>query len=532
MKFWDKRSKQNDAEKDGVIEWEEMILKGLPRGVPKSDEEELAQSCWTDPEDIVSNNDLLYDPQNPDGKLFLGAINDQLIGIDDDRHMLTVAGSRAGKGTSVIIPNLLFYTGSMLVIDPKAELASITAERRSALGQTVKVLDPFNRAAPWVKDYKASFNPLTILSEDSPTLIEDAGLIADALVIAAGKDPHWDESAKTFIGGVILHVATFQKYKEVANLVTVRELITIGAGHEDETEFEPPCDDMGLSGLCNEMYNNDAAEGEIKVAAADFFERTHNEKLSVLSTARRHLTFLQYKAMREVLSGHDFNLTDLKNEEKCLTIYLCLPAGRLSTCNRWLRLFINLVLEAMERVPQKPRYPVILCLDEFAVLGHMEQIEKAAGQIAGYGVKLWPILQDLPQLKSMYKDRWETFLGNAGVLQFFGNNDVTTLEYIEKRAGKTSLSVEQNSDVDPIARVNTAATGKSWSKQVHPLITSEEASRYFSRSDPLARQVVFVPGENPAILQRVNYFDETSPFYKYFKDKYKVWNASQQREIS
>ena len=101
----------------------------------------------------------------------------------------------------------------------------------------------------------------------------------------------------------------------------------------------------------------------------------------------------------------------------------------------------------MERTPGYPAAgsPVLFILDEFASLGHMRQIEDAAGQIASYGVKLWPILQDLGQLKALYKERWETFMGNAGVLQFFGNNDLTTLEWISKRLGATTI--EQQSGI-------------------------------------------------------------------------------------
>ena len=87
--------------------------------------------------------------------------------------------------------------------------------------------------------------------------------------------------------------------------------------------------------------------------------------------------------------------------------------------------------------------------------------------------------------------------------------------------------VEQKSYVDPIKKLESGATGKSWNRQTHPLITLEEASRYFSRTDPLARQVIFIPGERATILQRVNYFDKKSSF---FKDKYKDWNASQHGE--
>ena len=136
----------------------------------------------------------------------------------------------------------------------------------------------------------------------------------------------------------------------------------------------------------------------------------------------------------------------------------------MGTCGRWLRLFVNLALQAMERTPGAPAAgcPVLFVLDEFASLGHMRQIEDAAGQIAGYGVKLWPILQDLGQLKALYKDRWETFMGNAGVLQFFGNNDLTTLEWISKRLGTTTI--EQLSAVRTSRRAQrrAGATGESY----------------------------------------------------------------------
>ena len=74
--------------------------------------------------------------------LFLGYRGGRMIGWKDDRHALTVAGTRAGKGTSLIVPNLLLFPGSVLAIDPKGELARIAGRRRGGLGKLV-VLDPF-----------------------------------------------------------------------------------------------------------------------------------------------------------------------------------------------------------------------------------------------------------------------------------------------------------------------------------------------------------------------------------------------------
>ena len=425
--------------------------------------------------------------------------------MEDDRHMITVAGSRSGKGVSMIIPNLLFYRGSMLVIDPKGELASITARRRAqGLKQQVFVLDPFERTADWVKPYKASFNPMAMLTLDNKNIVEDAGLIADALVVPSGGDMHWDESAKNFIEGVILHVATSPAYKNRRNLITVRHVLMTGATVEHQGKKED-----GMDGLNIEMMANHELGGIIRAAAVDLFEKPQNEMGSVLSSVRRHTSFLGFPAMKEVLERHDFDLSMLKTAPQGATIYLCLPAGRMGTCNRWLRLFVNLALEAMEREQTKPSVPVLLCLDEFATLGRMEQVEVAAGQIAGFGCKLWPILQDLGQLQSLYKDRWQTFMGNAGILQCFGNNDVETLDYISKRLGKTSLMLKRMAETTHQDRLK-GATGVSEGLEVHDLITAEEASRFFARDDPYRRQLIIRPGKDPMVLSRVVYYQDAA----------------------
>ena len=162
-----------------------------------------------------------------------------------------------------------------------------------------------------------------------------------------------------------------------------------------------------------------------------------------------------------------------------VSVYLCLPALRMGSCNRWLRLFVNLALAAFESEAIKPEPPVLMCLDEFAVLGHMKTIEDAAGQIAGFGVRLWPIIQDLTQLKTLYKDRWQTFMANAGTLQFFGNNDEFTLSWISKRLGTTSLIVGNKGEVSDREQTDTGKLGRSWSMQSRELMTLEEVGRFF-----------------------------------------------------
>lgn len=494
----------------------------IARGVSTRflDQQSVPQARWEPLDNILASSSMVYDPAQPGGKMLVGALGDRLIGIEDNRHIMTVAGSRTGKSVT-LVGNLLFYPGSVLALDPKGELAAITAERRAAMGQNVCILDPFNITPDRLKPHCKRFNPLTLLDPKSELIIEDAQLISDALVVAAGKDPHWDESAQNLIEGLLLHVATDPVFEGRRNLIALGDLIgeVLIPASEDGEYFALEVALLRNAERLKRSQDMAYIGKAIEKAARGFYEKPANERGNVLSNARRHLKLLDYRSMARVLEGHDFDLGELKTAPQGMTIYLCLPANRMKQCNRWLRLFINLLLDAMEREKTKPAYPVLACLDEFPVLGHMRQLEDAAGQIASFGVKLWVILQDWGQGKALYGDRWETFAGNAGILQFFGNNDLLTTEYISKKLGKTVVKVTREGEAAPDQKAS-GLTGRSESLEQYDLLTPSEVSRQFARSDRLKRQLILWAGYNPIMVQRVEYFDEAGPAHRFFAGKY------------
>lgn len=492
-------------------------FKGFLRGDPSKGPEEYAPpaAAFADPRRIMGEPLALWMPGSP--RLFLGLVGGtpagppgqgrhilggMAIGIEDDRHVCTFAGSRAGKGRSVIVPNMLYWPGSVLATDPKGELAAITARQRERLGQAVHVLDPFGvtdgtHAAP----FATGFNPIAAMRD--ATLIEDAALIADALVVMEGSDPHWDESGKAFIEGVTLHVRTAEDLDGRRDLFTVQDLVNKGAA-----DAKAP-GGSSMDALYARMLRNGAAGGVIQAVAANMASKPEKERESILSTARRHLKFLdlfrQTDGAKRTIQQDGFRLQSLKLAPT--TVYLCLPARHIGTCGRWLRLFVNLALQGMEQSSAAGlpgRAPVLFVLDEFASLGRMQQIENAAGQIAGFGVKLWPVLQDIGQLRDLYKFRWETFLGNAGLLQFFGNTDLGTLEWLSKRLGSTTIRVpsERPKTSDQGGR---GLPGESMANHTVKLLEVDEAARLFGRDDAQRRQLVLWGGQPPLVLQRANY---------------------------
>lgn len=496
----------------------EALMRDVPRGKAWEFKRNQSrpESRWLDPKEIAAYPALRYDPDNPQGKILVGALGDKLIGIRDNRHILTVAGSRAGKSV-MVIGNLFFYNGSVLCNDVKGELAEITAVRRAKLGQRVYVLDPFSIVEGEAAKFRAAYNPLSILTLKNPTIIEDAVQIADALVVKSGNesDPHWNESAMHFLTGIILYVAVTDDIKDDARTLSeVRFLVNRAL--EPVGDPPKPLLLLKIMASCSRLAkagHEDLAEA-IGGSIRSFYNKSQDERASVLSTASRHTEFLDYTAMKEVLSGHDFDLADLKADPKGMSVYLCMPATRMEMCNRWLRIFINQLMVAMEKVRKKPPAPVLVCLDEFPVLGFMSQLQAAAGQVASLDVQLWTILQDWGQGRALYGERFESFAANAGILQAFGNVDLATTEYLSKLLGQTAIDSGRQGEASSDQR-QQGVSGRSQSPESCSLLDPNEISLLFARDDPMRRQLIRWAGKAPMILSRVEYFAKDGPLSRW-----------------
>lgn len=490
----------------------------FPRGTKKGPQNP-ASGWWAEDAEIAVTAGIVASKSLDDltrkAAVFLGQLDDgRYVGLTDDRHLLTVAGSRAGKGTSLIIPNLALYPGSVLCLDPKGENARETAERRRAMGQDVYVLDPFRYSG---ETEQAAYNPLADLDPDGRDFIDDAALIADSLILSRNeRDPHWDAAARELLKGLILHIR-LNRPAAAQNLIEMRRVLRDYDLLLEELAFM-----AGAEGPKTE------ARDIIAAAATSFAHKPDKERDSVLSTALRHTEFLDSPAMSLVLQdgtkgGASKILPSLRRlraarrdpAEKPVTIYLCLPASRMPTHASWMRLVINLALALLEDDAQnqtdgeRDRPAVLFIMDEFASLGHLASIAIAAGLMAGFGVKLWPFLQDLSQLEHHYEKTWETFIGNAGAHLFFGNTDTKTLKHISGRLGRVSITKAGSSKTLPKNFLDDAGRMTvSLNTETIPLLTPDELQRIFARQPAPVPDymLLLLPHALPAALRKVPYF--------------------------
>ena len=478
---------------------------------------EPPSSHWLHPDELLDD----YFTHRA-GKILLGEAKGKLIGIDDNRHIVTIAGSRAGKSSTSLMPNLRTWTGSVMAIDPKGELATKTAAYRAAMGQRVCILDPFGEVKGEAAQYRARFNPLAeLLSYPAKTHIDDAALLADSLVVGDGggnKSDHWQMSARNLIHGLLLErMAKGQN----PTLIDLRDRLSLPYEGKEG---------MTLLQLFELMSKAQDYDGVLANVGGSYLGKPKGEAGSIISTAIEQTSFLRSSELGESLKASDFILGDLKREN--MTVYLVLPASRMATHFRWLRVILTLAMAALERVESREdEPPVLFILEEFPTLGHMRQLEAAAGLMAGYGVKLWTVMQDLSQLKSLYPQSWETFLGNAGIIEAFGNSDMTTTDYLSKRLGMTLSKIVQT-DTRSLDAQRGGQSAEREVIQTSQLMAPFEITRRFSRAEN--RKLILTPEYAPFAVRRVHWTDERMPTYEredHFSTMFNDFMQSKDKEL-
>ena len=435
------------------------------------------------------------------GQLLTGRLGRQLLTYGGDGHCLTFGTTGSGKGVSVVVPNLLAYPGSVVCIDPKGAIAPITAARRAKMGQKVVLLDPFgevqsaldNRpdlAGAWPDLAPSSVNPFGHLNKHSLDAVDDARLIAAGLVkTESEKNRFFSDSARLVLEGLILYLLETRdvvliedvfdeafKTREAFEKDVLRDMLQLGVQEKDEP---PPT----------------SLQAHIAHMAGLIVNLTGEAGASVWSTLYRSLSLLKSPRLLPAMQPSDVSFAAIKDVPT--TVYLVLPARHLETHGVWLRLMLSILIGQLSDA-RRSDYPVLFIVDECAALGRLEILETAVGLMRGYGLKLWLIFQDVPQIKSIYAGRWESFVSNSGLKQFFGINDLETADFVSKYLGEKTQMVRSES-----MSGQSQPTGASLSAQGRALLTGDELRRL-----PRDEQILFYEGENPVHCAKLRYFDD------------------------
>lgn len=426
------------------------------------------------------------------GELLMGRNQTGLLRYKGDGHMLTFAPTGAGKSVSVIVPNLLNYPGSVVCIDPKGAIPAITAARRRALGHNVLLFDPFEeverathangRANLWPSLLRSNYNPLSHLDPNSRAVADDVRVLAGSLIKQENdKNRYFSDSARAVLECLIL----FLLASGGRDRLTVDNLLNLAADSRAnfQNSWVPTMQGMSDFG------------GKIRRLANQIEDFTGEGGAAIWSTLRRSLGELDSEMLGQVMRPSSVDFRSLKTSPT--TVYLVLPAHALNTHGAWLRLMLTAIMRQLSDA-RTSQYPVLFLVDECATLGRLELLETAIGLMRGYSMKLWLIFQDLPQLKTLYGDRWQSFISNSGVRQFFNVNDIETADFVSQYLGQETRLVQSESSTAPgqLPGTNLSATGRA-------LLMSDEVRRL-----PENQQILLYERQKPIQATKLSYWQD------------------------
>lgn len=416
-----------------------------PSRIYRSDEYLHGSARWSTKADLKQRH------YGEHGRIFLGyglpernRKHSFAITTSTARHGTVLGPTRSGKGICFTIPQCLNHQGSLVAMDIKdGEMALITARyRQRTLGHDVFLFDPWSVACSSLGMKQAAFNPLEKLDPKSDGFVDDAFIIAEALVVSDhAKEPFWSDEARALIAGLIMHVKSAPKILLPApdkgrTLGQMRSILNLGPKAFKELvagEFEK--DEDGTIHLITPGMAQ-SRNIHVRSAAGRIMNKSDRERSGVLSTAQSNTHFLESPLVEKALSRSDFDPASLEHGKT--SIYIVMPTDKHHTHGRLLRLMISTLLTTAARFKTKAEPPVCFLLEEANALGHMPIVSAAYGLMAGKGLQLISVWQDFNQMAARYEN-WQTMIANSGFIQVLSTRDHFTSEYLSKMCGTTTI---------------------------------------------------------------------------------------------
>ncbi len=439
-------------------------------------------------------------------------------------HILCFAPTRSGKGVGLILPTLLSWPASSLTLDIKGENWALTSGYRKSCGHTVLRFDPTDASGSG-----CAFNPLEEIRLMTLEAVQDVQNMALMLIDPDGKGlaDHWTKAAFGFFSGVILHVCLKIPH-EHNRIATLHDLVLFMSSHERTTE--ELLDEMAegdhaawleeyakVRGLAADPRAGSACHEFIASSAGEMQKKEDKEASGVLSSAAVNMALYRDPIVDINTSRSDFRIHDLMNRDAPVDLYLVVPPSGIDRVRPLMRLMVDLIIRRVCATMEFKdgasvagyKHRLLLMLDEFTSLGKLPIIEKAIAYIAGYGGKMYIIVQDTKQLNGVY-GKENAIMANCHVRIAYAPNDPDTAELLSKMTGKTTVVEKKTS-------VSTGKGGTSRSTNIsevaRPLLTPDECSRLPGPVKDAAGKIlkpghmlIFTAGQSPIYGRQILYF--------------------------
>ncbi|TAJ71789.1 MAG: type IV secretory system conjugative DNA transfer family protein [Phenylobacterium sp.] len=416
----------------------------------------------------------------------LGRKAGRFLVFGGEEHVMLYAPTRTGKGVGVVIPNLLTWPDSVVVLDVKRENWEASAGFRAAHGQAVHLFDPLDP-----EGRTARYNPLGHIDRHDPTAILDELQRIAAMLFPhpPNADPFWAESARTGFVGVGACLAE-----------TPERPLTFGALYAELVAGDPRTRFPAL--IAQRQKDGRPLSAGCVRALTDFTSSSENTFASVRQSLTAKLNLWLNPRVCAATAASDFDLAALRSRRA--SIYLAAsPDNLIRVAPLYALLFQQLVDRSCRERPDPQRHPhqVLVLLDEFARLGRADVLAKAFAYVAGYGLRLLPVLQSPAQLRAEYgADVTEEILANCAVEIAFAPRELRLARELSERLGDTTVRSPSRSRPTGLSRGHRSV---SESEQRRPLLLPQELSQM-----PEQDLLVLKAGLPPIRGRKLRYYRE------------------------
>lgn len=351
-----------------------------------------------------------------DDGIVVGKKGGKFLIFGGNEHCIVEAPTRSGKGVGIVIPNLLSWQDSVVVLDVKRENFDATAGFRQKFGQDVYLFNPTD-----AEGRTARYNPLSYIDrEDVDQVIIELQKIATMLFVAPERgEPFWTDSAKTGFVGVGAYLA---QSSEPFTIGAIYRLMTTG---DTRGFFRKVLDDPTLS-LSQGCRN----------ALADFTAGADNTFAGIVQTITSKLSLWLNPRVDTATEESDFDLRELR--VRPMSIYLGVSPDELDRVAPLYNLLFQQLIDLNVRDLPDEQTPIkiLVLLDEFARIGRAQVIASAFSYVAGYGIRLLPVIQSRSQLRSVYGENVaDEIVANCGVEVAFTPKELRVANELSERLG-------------------------------------------------------------------------------------------------
>lgn len=458
--------------------------------------EEYGSAKWGNTKQV---NKKYADPKYFENKLLSQNVR---IGLDGKKHRrnlntIIIGGSGAGKTRFYGKPNIMQCNTSFVTLDPKGEILRDTGYLLEKEGYVIKVMDLINM------NKSHCYNPFEYIHDDKDVLKLITNLIRNTTPKGSQtNDPFWEKSETALLEGLCLFLL-HEAPKEEQNFTMVMEMIAAADVREDDEYYISPLDRL-FNDLQREKPNS------LAVKQYNIYKQAAGKTAkSILISVGVRLAAFNLESIASITSTDELELE--KVGERKTAIFAVIPDND-STFNflvgmLYTQLFQTLYYQADIVHGGELPVPVHFLMDEFANVALPDEFDKLLSTMRSRQIFVSIIIQNLAQIKALYKDAWESIVGNCDELYYLGGNEQSTHKFISEYLGKETL--------------DTNTYGKSSGKSGSYSTNYQQVGRELLTADEVRLldndyALLFIRGERPIFDKKYDILKH--PNVEYTKD--------------